>query len=432
MALTKATNRMISGAVVNALDYNADPTGVADSTTALQNALNSGAKNVYLPSGTYKTTATLTRPNLVRIFGDGPVESQIVASHNNTIIKTGASPTLTGDGYNSIERIGFKNAATYNSSIGIELNYLNQPCLRDIRVEDGPAIGIQCVFVLNGRFENISVSDCTTAGIYLYSTGLGTGTNRNVFQNINSIYDAVGIRIDTTGGLENVFSDVAIEQSTSYPLEIINCNQLIFDRLYLEGNAQSVNITGGDTISFRDAFNVSATPLIRSTGFAGTKVLVDRMYDLSAGGVGGSAEIMQINQGQITFPSTVLLSSNANTLDDYQEGSWVPSDGSGASLSFTLGQCRYTKIGRLVQANFDITYPSTANGADTVIAGLPFYGEGNAAVNFSYATVAAVVRGMVADGEKYFLIYNSTGGRPVNSDLSGTQIKGSILYETDE
>jgi hypothetical protein len=41
--------------------YGADPTGVADSTTAIQNAINAATGNdVYLPVGTYKTTSTLT------------------------------------------------------------------------------------------------------------------------------------------------------------------------------------------------------------------------------------------------------------------------------------------------------------------------------------------------------------------------------------
>ncbi len=38
----------------------------------------------------------------------------------------------------------------------------------------------------------------------------------------------------------------------------------------------------------------------------------------------------------ITFPATQSASSDANTLDDYEEGTWTPSDGSGAGLSITF------------------------------------------------------------------------------------------------
>ena len=40
MALTKTTQRMLSGGVINVLDYGADPTGSADSSSAIQAAIN--------------------------------------------------------------------------------------------------------------------------------------------------------------------------------------------------------------------------------------------------------------------------------------------------------------------------------------------------------------------------------------------------------
>jgi hypothetical protein len=54
---------MITGSPVNVLDYGADPAGVADSTTAIQAAINYGAANgieIQIPSGIYRTTAPLT------------------------------------------------------------------------------------------------------------------------------------------------------------------------------------------------------------------------------------------------------------------------------------------------------------------------------------------------------------------------------------
>lgn len=59
MSLTKATYSMVKGAPVNVLDFGADPTGVADSTTALQEAFNSSVQHVVIPEGTYKITASL-------------------------------------------------------------------------------------------------------------------------------------------------------------------------------------------------------------------------------------------------------------------------------------------------------------------------------------------------------------------------------------
>lgn len=84
MSLTKATYSMILGAATNILDFGADPSGVADSTTAIQAAFNlRGA--VYIPAGTYKFTSQLKFYGNTEIFGDGPGVS---------ILKWGGSGTV--------------------------------------------------------------------------------------------------------------------------------------------------------------------------------------------------------------------------------------------------------------------------------------------------------------------------------------------------
>lgn len=55
MSLTKATYSMIDGAPANVLDFGADPTGVADSTAAIQ-AAQQASKYVYCPPGDYSVT----------------------------------------------------------------------------------------------------------------------------------------------------------------------------------------------------------------------------------------------------------------------------------------------------------------------------------------------------------------------------------------
>ena len=62
MSLTKVSYSMIQGAPVNVRDFGADPSGVADSTTAIQNAataLTSGG-TLEFPAGTYVITAPIT------------------------------------------------------------------------------------------------------------------------------------------------------------------------------------------------------------------------------------------------------------------------------------------------------------------------------------------------------------------------------------
>lgn len=60
MALTRVTNSMIHGATVNPDDFGADPTGVADSTAALQAAIDTHKTVLFSNGATYKITSGLT------------------------------------------------------------------------------------------------------------------------------------------------------------------------------------------------------------------------------------------------------------------------------------------------------------------------------------------------------------------------------------
>ena len=72
----------------------------------------------------------------------------------------------------------------------------------------------------------------------------------------------------------------------------------------------------------------------------------------------------------------VTSNTDANTLDDYEEGTWTPEirdlSGNSATLSITSGT--YTKIGRWVQINFKITLSSKGSmtGNYVLMGGIPF------------------------------------------------------------
>lgn len=76
----------------------------------------------------------------------------------------------------------------------------------------------------------------------------------------------------------------------------------------------------------------------------------------------------------ITFPATQSASSDANTLDDYEEGTWTPNtlSSSGSITSYSSGGF-YTKVGRMVTVQFwtRIITPGTAGGT-LIINNLPF------------------------------------------------------------
>ena len=76
----------------------------------------------------------------------------------------------------------------------------------------------------------------------------------------------------------------------------------------------------------------------------------------------------------ITFPATQSASSNANTLDDYEEGTWTPSIGGTATYSPASGT--YTKVGKLVTFQMTLYILSVGTGSLSLISGLPFSNTG--------------------------------------------------------
>jgi hypothetical protein len=86
--------------------------------------------------------------------------------------------------------------------------------------------------------------------------------------------------------------------------------------------------------------------------------------------VTGLVDISAATSGQIKFPATQNASTNANTLDDYEEGTWTPSLGGTATYLAQTG--RYTKIGRLVFIRGTILINVLGTGSTTAISGLPF------------------------------------------------------------
>lgn len=79
--------------------------------------------------------------------------------------------------------------------------------------------------------------------------------------------------------------------------------------------------------------------------------------------------------GQVVFPATQNPSADANTLDDYEEGTFTPgiSFGGGTTgITYAAQVGNYTKIGRMVVAEFGVTL--SAKGSSTgqaKITGLP-------------------------------------------------------------
>jgi hypothetical protein len=84
--------------------------------------------------------------------------------------------------------------------------------------------------------------------------------------------------------------------------------------------------------------------------------------------------------GQLKFPATQNASSDPNTLDDYEEGSFTPAlniGGSTTGITYNTQVGDYTKIGNAVRLTFDLILSSKGALTGTVtLTGLPFTAAG--------------------------------------------------------
>ena len=160
----------------------------------------------------------------------------------------------------------------------------------------------------------------------------------------------------------------------------------------------------------------------------------------SLGGGGITMEIteegvLELNKGQIKFPATQNASADANTLDDYEEGTWSPVICQADDLSDALAMHaetagNYTKIGNIVH----ITGQAIGNSSDgdmsasdsLAIKGLPF-AVPNAQKNRSTATFVGLTVNL-ASGKRIsgYVIQNSS---QINLYVNDGTSEGALRFD---
>ena len=128
----------------------------------------------------------------------------------------------------------------------------------------------------------------------------------------------------------------------------------------------------------------------------------------------------------IAFPATQSASSDANTLDDYEEGTFTPtitgtSPAGTASYSVQIG--KYTKIGDRVLINIYLQWSSGTGGGAMNISGLPFSADGQSPLTNYNGSVA------MAAGHVMQILTASTLIN-INSVPSGGGSDANVTYDT--
>jgi uncharacterized protein YaiE (UPF0345 family) len=130
-----------------------------------------------------------------------------------------------------------------------------------------------------------------------------------------------------------------------------------------------------------------------SVGTVGAQPLVFGTSNTEQMRVNAGAPILCLSGGNtaatgtgIAFPATQSASSDANTLDDYEEGTWTPAvtfGGGSTGITYSAQLGNYTKIGRIVHVQFRINMSNKGSSTGSAaVAGLPFTSGGT--YNFGY------------------------------------------------
>lgn len=216
---------------------------------------------------------------------------------------------------------------------------------------------------LSGKTIAVCENDQTISGAWTFSG------NQSFTGNVtlgNAVGDTLTITATITSNL--LFTDATYDIGASgatRPRDLFLSRDAVF------GGDLAIN--GGDLTSSATTFNlVNATVTTLNLGAAATTIQV--------GATTGTCTIrnatLSLTGGQIAFPGTQVASAGANTLDDYEEGTWTPVIGGSGGTSgqaYTTQTGTYVKVGQLVWASYivHISTEGTITG-DAQIQGLPF------------------------------------------------------------
>jgi len=148
-------------------------------------------------------------------------------------------------------------------------------------------------------------------------------------------------------------------------------------------------------------------------------------------GVGGATP--SASGSGISFPATQSASSNANTLDDYEEGTWTPTfapnGGGSATLSSAVGT--YVKVGKTVTVYWSLYIASVTGATGSAgIGGLPFTTNDSGGTGANRAAIG-ISREDGSTGYAYQWYLNSNGTSGVVLSLTNTGVVWTVGYIYD-
>jgi hypothetical protein len=277
--------------------------------------------------------------------------------------------------------------------------------------------------------DSVGIATASTERVRVDSTGnfiIGTtaallsATNRGNIT-LNGASDSViafGVAGAASGYIYSTATNLDIDATSNRTLNFRTFN-LQRMRIHASGGVSIGNTTDPNTA------NLSVT---------GTIVSASTIKGASTIGVGNATP--STSGAGVSFPATQSASTDANTLDDYEEGTWTPSLGGTATYNTQSGT--YTKIGRQVTVNFVLDVSAIGTGSVSTVSNLPFTvfstnrGSGGVGYVASPATAyVSIYPVAVPSGTNVTFICSSTVGAWTNTGAvfgTGTVIAGTLTY----
>lgn len=160
-----------------------------------------------------------------------------------------------------------------------------------------------------------------------------------------------------------------------------------------------------------------ATALTQSLSTDGSTASVSLSGKTMSGGTFSGPTVtgtLNLTGGAIQFPAVQVPSANANTLDDYEEGTWTPTftfaTPGNLSVAYSSRVGWYTKIGNLVQVQMGVTTSTwtwTTSSGEFRITGLPFAA---AAASGPYGPLAVALSQNIVGASGYQLGFTVNPG----------------------
>ena len=153
------------------------------------------------------------------------------------------------------------------------------------------------------------------------------------------------------------------------------------------------------------------------------------------------AQIPGVEDSVSTTPNGIVLNSNtvtgnktSVTLNDYEEGTWVPTIANGGGAEVCTGT--YTRIGRSVTISGLIIFNSQSDTTQLTIQSFPFTVSSNdsarGGISVGYSTSSTYYTILMDDDSTEARVWGQGAtGNPTPSSLSGTRVYFGGTYQMD-